>query len=213
MLWRLDSISWRKTLEIEQNSIQWLVVKTPFREKVSTSQPMGWIQGKTKIGSVLEVTASYLHGKHGVEIRIMSMKEDNTLSWVRIIHGSNEFVKDLNNNDTEIFEDQLEEQALQQDAKDFVDWSKARAKSQKRELADYSSGIIPMNTKNWIDIEQEKHSFSEYEVSKKVINILRLSQKVHRGYDGAKKSSASIPRIYSLIWCSMGSMFDSKRKS
>ena len=31
------------------------------------SQPKGWIQGNTKIGPVLEVAASYLYGKHGVE--------------------------------------------------------------------------------------------------------------------------------------------------
>ena len=31
-------------------------------------QPKGWFQGNTKIGPVLEVTTSYLHGKHGVEI-------------------------------------------------------------------------------------------------------------------------------------------------
>ena len=34
------------------------------------SQPEGWIQGNTKIGPVLEVATSYLHGKYGVEIRI-----------------------------------------------------------------------------------------------------------------------------------------------
>ena len=32
------------------------------------SQPRGWIQGNTKIGPVLEVTTSCLHGKYGVEI-------------------------------------------------------------------------------------------------------------------------------------------------
>ena len=37
---------------------------------VGSSQPRGWIQGNTKIGPVLEVTTSCLHGKHGVEIRI-----------------------------------------------------------------------------------------------------------------------------------------------
>ena len=36
-----------------------------------SSQPRGWIQGNTKIG-------------HGVEIRIWSLSEDNTHSWVRI---------------------------------------------------------------------------------------------------------------------------------
>ena len=83
----------------------------------STSQPIGWFQGNTKIGPVLDVAASYLHGKHGVEIRILSLSRDNTHSWVRISHGSNKFVMDWNNNDTEIPEDQLEEQALQLDAK------------------------------------------------------------------------------------------------
>ena len=34
----------------------------------------------TKIGPVLEVTTSYLHGKHGVGIRIMSLNKDNTHS-------------------------------------------------------------------------------------------------------------------------------------
>ena len=49
-----------------------------------SSQPGGWIQGNTKIGPVLEVTTSCLYGKHGVEIRIWSLSEDNTHSWVRI---------------------------------------------------------------------------------------------------------------------------------
>ena len=149
------------------------------------SQPKGWIQGNTKIGPVLEVTTSYLHGKHGVEIRVMSLSRDNTHSWVRISHGSNKFVMDLNNNDTEIPEDQLEEHALQLDAKDFVCRSKAKAKPQRRELAGSSSRIVPMERRNWIDIEPGKHSLSEYEVSKKVIHLLRHSQRVHREEDGA----------------------------
>ena len=45
-------------------------------------QPREWIQGNTKIGPVLEVTTTCLHGKHGVEIRIWSLSEDNTHSWV-----------------------------------------------------------------------------------------------------------------------------------
>ena len=85
-----------------------------------SSQPKGWIQGNTKIGPVLEVTTSCLHGKHGVEIRIWSLSEDNTHSWVRISHGSNKFVMDSNNNDTEVPEDQPEEQALQLNVKDFA---------------------------------------------------------------------------------------------
>ena len=47
------------------------------------SQTRGWIRGNTKIGPVLEVTTSCLHGKHGVEIRFWSLNGDNTHSWVR----------------------------------------------------------------------------------------------------------------------------------
>ena len=47
-----------------------------------SSQPKRWIQGNTKIGPVLEVTTSCLHGKHGVQIRIWSLSEDNCHSWV-----------------------------------------------------------------------------------------------------------------------------------
>ena len=88
--------------------------------KDGSSQPRGWIQGNTKFGPVLEVTTSCLHGKHGVEIRIWSLSEDNTHSWVRISHGSNKFVMDSNNNDTEVPEDLPEEQALQLNVKDFA---------------------------------------------------------------------------------------------
>ena len=55
-----------------------------------SSQRKGWFQGNTKIGPVLEVTTSCLH-----EIRIWSLSEDNTHSWVGISHGSNKFVIDF----------------------------------------------------------------------------------------------------------------------
>ena len=62
----------------------------------------------------------------------MSLSRDNTQSLVIISHGSSKFVMDLNYNDTEIPEDQLEEQALSLDVKDFVGRSKAKAKPTKR---------------------------------------------------------------------------------
>ena len=48
------------------------------------SQPKGWIQGNMTIGPVLEVTTSFQYGKHGIEIRIWSVGQDNSQSWVRI---------------------------------------------------------------------------------------------------------------------------------
>ena len=83
------------------------------------SQPKGWIQGNTKIGPVLEAATSYLHGKYGVEIRIWSVNRDNTHSWVRISHGSNKFVMNLNNIvDAKDFAKDFADQRLKQNHKE-----------------------------------------------------------------------------------------------
>ena len=101
------------------------------------SQPKGWIQGNTRVGPVLEVTTSYLYGKHGIEIRIWSLSEDNSQSWVRISHGLNKFVIDSNYNNTEVPANLPEEQASQPIVKVVAARSKAKAKPQKRETVDY----------------------------------------------------------------------------
>ena len=77
------------------------------RDEKST-EPKGWIRGNTKIGSVLEVTTSCLQGKYGVEIGFESVNKDNAHSWVRISHGLNKLVTDLNNNEQETSEMQFE---------------------------------------------------------------------------------------------------------
>ena len=69
--------------------------------------------------------------------------------------------------------------------KDFAARSKAKAKSQRREPVDYSPRIIPMNERKWIDIEPGNSSLFAYEISKKVIQLLRHSQIVQREEDGA----------------------------
>ena len=98
-----------------------------------SSQPKGWTQGNTKICLVLEVATCHLHGKYGVEIRIMSLNRDNSHSWVTISHGSNKFVMNLCNKEQEIPEVQLEEYTSKLDAKEFACRSKAKAKPQRRE--------------------------------------------------------------------------------
>ena len=115
----------------------------------------------------------------------MFLSRDDTHSWVRISHGLNKFVMNLNSNETEIPEDQLEEKALKLSAKDFACRSKAKAKPQRREPAGSLPRIVPIKRRNWIDVEPGKYSLSEYEVSKKLIHLLRHSQKVHRVEDVA----------------------------
>ena len=115
-------------------------------------------------------------------MRIWSLSDDNSHSWVRISHESNKFVIDSNHNNTEVPADLLEEQASQLILKDFA--ARSKAKPQRRELVDLPS-IIPMNERKWTDIEPGDSSLSAYEISKKVINLLRHSQKVQREEDGA----------------------------
>ena len=73
-----------------------------------------------RIGPVLEVTTSYMYGKHGIEIRIWSVSHDNSQSWVRISHGTNKYVIDSNHNNTEILADPHEEQESQSSVKVIV---------------------------------------------------------------------------------------------
>ena len=129
------------------------------------SEPKGWIQGNTKIGPVLEVANSYLHGKYGVEIRIMCMNKHNSHSWVRISHGSNKLVTNLNSSEQETSEVQLKEYALKLDASDFACRSKAKAKPQRREPAGSSTRTILIGKRTWTDVEPGEYSFSDYTVS------------------------------------------------
>ena len=148
------------------------------------SQPKGWIQGNMRIGPVLEVTTSFQNFKHGIEIRIWSLRKDNSQSWVRISHGSNKFVIDSNHNNTVIPADPHEDQVPQTSVKVIAARSKAKAKPQKSEPVDTPS-IIPMHERRWIDIEPSKQDLAAYDVSKKVISLLRHNQTVQREKDGA----------------------------
>ena len=95
--------------------MQWPVVSSLYQNE-ETSEPKGWISGNTKIGPVLEVTTCCLQGKFGVEIRIKSVNKDNSHSWVRISHGLNKLVTNLNNNEQETSEVQFKEYALKLNA-------------------------------------------------------------------------------------------------
>ena len=91
---------------------------------------------------------------------------------------------DSNYNNTEVPADLPEEQASQSSVRVVADRSKAKAKPQKRETVELPS-TIPMNERKWIDIEPAESSLSAYEVSKKVVNLLRHCQTIQQEDDGA----------------------------
>ena len=147
------------------------------------SQPKGWIQGDMRIGPVLEVSTSFQHFKYGIEIRIESVNQDNSHSWVRFFYGTVKYVIDSIEDNTEIPADPQEEQIPQASTSVVTARSKAKAKPQPRELA--GTTTIPLRERRWIDIEPSKQDLESYDLSKKVINLLRHNQKLHREEDGA----------------------------
>ena len=119
----------------------------------------------------------------------MLMNKDNSHSWVGISHGLNKLVTNLNNkdqddNEQETSEVQFEEYALRLNASDFASRSKAKAKPQRRESTSSSTRTIPIGERIWTDVERGEYSISDYEVSKKLIHLLRHGS-LHRENDGA----------------------------
>ena len=45
--------------------------------------------------------------------------------------------------------------------------------------------MLPLNERTWIDIEPSKQDLESYNLSMKVVNLLRHNQKLHREEDGA----------------------------
>ena len=114
-----------------------------------SSDPKGWIRGNTIIGPVLEVTTSYLQGKHGVEIRIESANKDNSHSWVRISHGKNKLVTDLidkeyDDNEQETSDMKFEDFALKTNVLAFASRLNAKEKPRRSTSACSSTRTVPI---------------------------------------------------------------------
>ena len=167
-------------------------------------------EGTLRFRPVLEVTTCYLQGEYGVEIRIESMSRDHSHWWVRISHGLNRLVTNLNNkdhdhNEQETSEMQFEDFALKTNVRAFASRSKAKAKPQRRNSASSSTKTVPIGERSWTDIAQQDYSSIDYPVSKKLINLLRHGSRP-REDDGAIEFwrymiiFGTICAISTLVW-------------
>ena len=188
---------------VTRNASEFLLRSVACREYTlprddPASEPKGWIQGNMRIGPILEVTTSFQHFKFGVEVRIQSMKEDNSHSWVRISYGTIRYVNNYIKYNTQNLASPQEKEAVPASSEVIAARTKAKAKPQPRE----SSGTttIPLSERIWIDIVPSKQDLDSHNLSKKVINLLRHNQKVHREQDGAVQfyKIKFHPRDYSL---------------
>ena len=102
---------------------------------------------------------------------------------VRISYGTVKYVTDSIEDNTENPADPQEEQIPQASTSVVAARSKPKAKPQPREFAGKTT--IPLRERRWIDIEPSKQDLDSYDLSKKVINLLRHNQTLHREEDGA----------------------------
>ena len=181
MLFKLDNISCPRILVILNNFNQWPVANTSFHETTKLLNQKG---GSKAIGLVLEVTTSFQHFKYGIEIRIESVNQDNSHSWVRISYGTVKYVTDSIEDNTENPADPQEEESPQTSTNVVAARSKTKAKPQPRELAGTTT-TMTIHQRRWLDIESSEQDLDSYDLSKKVINLLRHNQTLHREGDGA----------------------------
>ena len=135
-----------------------------FPRDDKSTDPKGWIQGKTRMGPVLEVTTGYLQGKYGVEFRIESVNKDNFHSRVRISRGLNKLVTDLI--EKEYDDNEQETSTMKTEVYAFASRSKAKAKPSRPSSACSSSRTIPILERTWIDIEPGAQFDQVYPVAK-----------------------------------------------
>ena len=87
VLLKLDSISWRKTLE--NNFMQWPVVNTLFQEMMDhLNRKDGFMETQTLDPCWKSRLVACMVNMES-RLKFWSLSEDNTHSWVTISHGSN----------------------------------------------------------------------------------------------------------------------------
>ena len=135
------------------------------------------------------MTTNNHHGKPGFEVRIASLSEDGSHSWVRISNGLNKFVKDSTEK-TRILGDGEHNSAstgrlVPQDTR-IVRYSQteadklaAKAKTKPTSsspISSPSSTRIPIHERSWIDIEHQEPTQKDaasFPISKRMITLLR----------------------------------------
>ena len=95
--------------------------------------------------------------KYGVEIRFESMNKE----WVRISHGLNKLVTNLNDKEQETSEMQFEDYALRLNASVFASGSKSQSKTTKTYFCQLIHKTIPIGERIWTDIEPQDYSLTD----------------------------------------------------
>ena len=168
---------------ILDNFNQWLVANTLYLEMIQLLNQKGGSKEIRELDQYWKSRPVFSNSNMELKFEFGPVNQDNSQSWVRISYGTIKYVVDSNQDNTEIPVDPQEDQ-VPQTSTSVVARSQAKAKPQPRELAGTTT-TIPIHRRRWNDIEPSKQNLASYDLSKKVINLLRHNQKLQREDDGA----------------------------
>ena len=105
------------------------------------------------IGPVLDVKVCFHQGRYGIEVMIESLFRDRTVSWVRIVNGTNKYVTETS-----------ETISLENVEHTVTGKLVGKAKPQPKLAVTLSPVSIPVRERKWIDIwqreEDQRRGFS-----------------------------------------------------
>ena len=157
------------------------------------SKVKGWTRGNTKIGPVLEVAVSYHQGWHGIEIRIKSLLDDGSHSWIMIVNGLNKYETEMSGEIQENRSDEIGASAERLAAK-------ARPKQTSVPMSFSPRVAIPFShARMHRRRTRREYDQSSCEVSKKMIRLLRHDPSVLREEDGAVEFNILAPMFASTF--------------
>ena len=104
-----------------------------------------------------------------MEVRIPSVKEYNSQSWVRISYGTVRYVNNYIEYDTQNLASPQEEEDAPASSEAVVARSKAIAKLQPRESV--GTTTIPLSERVWIDVVPSKQDLESYNLSRRKSSI------------------------------------------
>ena len=174
----------------------------------AASKVTGLIRGNTKIGPALEVGVSHHQGRYGIEIMIESSFGDGTRSWVMIVNGINKYVTEMSE---ETQENHLDDNG------DCTGKLVAGAKPKQTSIPTTSSSTatLPLHMRDWIAVEPGPHDKGCFEVSRKMIRLLRHDPSVLRSRIQSLGTDVSF-RIYvfsALVNSSIAEVLAKRRRS
>ena len=119
----------------------------------------GWIESDARFGPVSDIKVCKTHGRYSVEVKVPSLFEDQTTSWIKIVNGVEKYVR-------EAMPIQEEEGAARKPA--------AKARPILKPSSTSNWNFIPIEQRKWIDKEvQRSKDRSWFQMSNFITQLLR----------------------------------------